>query len=200
MVEHLAVNQGVGGSSPLFPNFYMLFIINLFCLFESFYGILMNLNDLTYWMLLLLSIVFPIVILTSNNIIDHQFYFMLSFILYIAFSTSNFLIWYISFETVLIPMVFLISKGSGSLSSRYRAIQRFVLYTIFGGLFFLFSFLCIFILIGSLNYWIWILINPISFSWQIILFPFFLISYLIKLPIIPFHIWLPISMNFGHSF
>lgn len=170
----------------LFP--FWLYI----CLFESFYGILINLNDLTYWMLLLLSIIFPIILLTSDNKLDHKFYFMLAFILYIGFSTSNFLIWYISFEAVLIPMIFLISKGSSSYNSRYRAIQRFVLYTIIGGLSFLFSFLCIYILIGSFNYWIFILINPISFKWQIILFPFFLISYLIKLPVIPFHIWLPV--------
>jgi proton-translocating NADH-quinone oxidoreductase chain M len=80
--------------------------------------------------------------------------------------------------------------GSSSLISRYRALYRFVLYTILGGLLLIFSFTIIFILIGSLNYWSFIINNPLSSSYQIFLFPFILISYLIKLPVIPFHIWL----------
>jgi proton-translocating NADH-quinone oxidoreductase chain M len=169
----------------------MKYFIILLLLLESFYGILIGLNDLTYWMLLLMNIIFIIIILTNENKIDNKFYYILIIILYITFSTSNFFIWYIGFETVLIPMIYIMTKGSSSLKYRYRAIYRFVIYTILGGLLFLYSFLMINIIIGSFNYWIFILMNPISYKLQIYLFPFFLISYLIKLPVIPFHIWLP---------
>jgi NADH:ubiquinone oxidoreductase subunit 4 (subunit M) len=158
---------------------------------ESIYGIILGYNEITNWMLLLLSIIIPIVLLTTNNRLNKEFILIIGIILYIAFSTYNILIWYISFEGVVIPMIYLMTKGSSSLKSRYRAIYRFTIYTIIGGILLLFSLLYIYILIGSFNYWSLIIISSISINYQLILFPFILISYLIKLPVIPFHIWLP---------
>lgn len=88
-------------------------------------------------------------------------------------------------------MIYLISKGSSSLISRYRALYRFTLYTIMGGLLLLVSLLILVINLGSYNYYIFLLNSSLSYSLQLILFPLLSISYLIKLPIIPFHIWLP---------
>ena len=95
-------------------------------------------------------------------------------------------------------MIYLMTKGSSSLKSRYRAIYRFTIYTILGGILLLFSLLYILVLIGSFNYWSLIISSSISIDYQLILIPFIMISYLIKLPVIPFHIWLPkIFMSFG---
>jgi NADH:ubiquinone oxidoreductase subunit 4 (subunit M) len=85
-------------------------------------------------------------------------------------------------------MIYLISKGTSSISSRYRAFYRFVLYTLLSGFCLL---LCLFVLVyltGSFNYSTYILNSPISLFSQSILFPINFISYCIKLPIIPFHI------------
>lgn len=154
-------------------------------------------NDLTNWMILLNSIIIPIILFTTENKILKEFLFLLGIILMISFITQNFLIWYISFETVLIPMIYLISKGSSSVSSRHRAFYRFVLYTLISGFCLLTTLLIMIIITGSFNYWYYILTNPINCSLQLILFPINLISYLIKLPIIPFHIWLPKIISIG---
>lgn len=167
-----------------------LLIIYVFLIY-SMLGILSNGDILTYWMTLLTSIIIPIVLMTTENRILKEFLFLLGILLMIAFVTNNFLIWYISFEAVLIPMIYLISKGSSALISRYRAFYRFVLYTLISGFCLLTTLLVVLLITGSFNYWYYLLSNPININIQLILFPINLISYLIKLPIIPFHIWLP---------
>lgn len=160
-------------------------------LLDSMFGIIEGNSNLSNYMILLTSIIIPISLLTSNSKIMNNLIYILGLILIISFSTYNILIWYVSFEIILIPMILILTKGSSSLISRYRAIYRFVLYTILGGILLLFSLLIIIITIGSYNYESMILTNSISILLQIILFPIALTAYLIKLPIIPFHIWLP---------
>jgi NADH:ubiquinone oxidoreductase subunit 4 (subunit M) len=51
-------------------------------------------------------------------------------------------------------MIYLIAKGSSSLLSRYRALYRFTLYTILGGLFLLISLIILVLSLGSFNYYL----------------------------------------------
>jgi proton-translocating NADH-quinone oxidoreductase chain M len=154
-------------------------------------GIILYQNELKYYMTLLVSIIIPITLLTSKSKILQENIFIMNIILMIAFITDNILIWYISFELTLIPMVFIISKGSSALYSRYRALYRFVIYTIISGFCLLITIILLVMHTGSLNYYYYIYTNSLSSYFQIIIFPINLVSYLIKLPIIPFHIWLP---------
>jgi NADH:ubiquinone oxidoreductase subunit 4 (subunit M) len=102
------------------------------------------------------------------------------------------MIWYITFEIVIIPMIYLISKGSGSEKSKTRALYRFALYTIIGGMLLLMNILILVNQTGSLNYYYYINNNYLfNFNLQLVLFILNIIPYLIKLPIMPFHIWLP---------
>jgi NADH:ubiquinone oxidoreductase subunit 4 (subunit M) len=172
-------------------HFLVKFFILYIFLIDGMLGLLYGSNDLTNYLIVLTGLIVPLTILTTNSRIFSEFLFLLGLILFVAFSTYNLLIWYISFEAVVIPMIYLLSKGSSSLLSRYRAIYRFTLYTILGGLFLLFSLLYMILITGSTNYYLYLFYNPIGISLQLYLFPLILISYLIKLPVIPFHIWLP---------
>lgn len=167
-----------------------LIIMNI-VLIDSMVGILLLDNLLTNYMILLTGLIIPICLLTTKSNQLRNYLFLLGILLIIAFSTHNFFIWFISFESVLIPMIYIISKGSSSLLSRYRSIYRFTLYTLLGGLFLLIGLISLIIIGYSNNYYYYILGNPIHINLQIILFPLMLIAYLIKLPILPFHIWLP---------
>lgn len=160
-------------------------------LIDSMWGLILGLNYLSYSMTLLTALILPICLLTTRSLIMENFIFILGLILFVAFSTHNLLIWYISFEAVLIPMIYLISKGSSSLLSRYRALYRFTLYTIGGGLLLLSSLILIVINVGSYDYYSLIFNQSISNGLSLILFPLIFIAYAIKLPLIPFHIWLP---------
>lgn len=171
--------------------FQFQFLLIYFFLLDSLISIVLGLNDFSCYLILLTTLIIPLTLLTTESFLLSNFLFLLGWILIVAFSTSNLIIWYISFEAVVIPMIYLISKGSSSLLSRYRALYRFTLYTILGGLFLLVGLLILVISLGTWNYYGLILSNSLSYHIQLILFPLLTCSYLIKLPIIPFHIWLP---------
>jgi len=155
-----------------------LLIIYIF-LIDSMIDLLINNNLLTSLMVLLTSIILPISLLLISrtnfvniknnktgtytnlyiNYILSDFIFFLGIILYIAFSTYNLFIFFISFESIMIPMIYLISRGSSSILSKYRALYRFVLYTVAGGLILLIFLLISLIFIGNLHY-----INLIYYS------------------------------------
>lgn len=149
---------------------------------------------LTLSLILLTNIILVLTLLIVNrleNRINSDFIFILGLILYISFSTYNLFIFYLSFESVIIPMIYLISISSSSILAKYRALYRFSLYTIIGGLLLLIFLLICVLLIGNFSYHSMILYNNLSCFIQLMIFPFLLITFLIKLPIIPFHIWLP---------
>lgn len=170
---------------------YVPLFINYILLIDSMIGIILNLNSLSNYLSLLNCIVIIIILLTTNSKILSTSLFMLSLIVWVSFYTWNIFIWFISFELVLIPMIYIISKGSASLDSRYRALMRFTIYTIFGGILLILSILLIIIKTGSYRYWDYLLLNNFDLSYELLLFPITTIPYLLKLPIIPFHLWLP---------
>lgn len=168
-------------------------IIISILLIDSIIGLILSINDLTYLLCLLNSIILPIsLIISGNNKLISEFIFQLGLIIYISYSTYNIIIWYISFELILIPMIYLIKKGSGQLLSKYRTLYRFTIYTIISGLILLIIIIYLLIKTGNLNYWYYISnYNLINSNIQIYLYIIGIIPYLIKLPIMPFHIWLP---------
>lgn len=76
----------------MYKNFYFKFLLSYLFLIDSLLGILLNFNSLTYLMTLLISILLPITLLTTNSKILGEFLFIISIILYITFSTYNLLI------------------------------------------------------------------------------------------------------------
>ncbi|MBS4063199.1 MAG: hypothetical protein KGZ74_01495 [Chitinophagaceae bacterium] len=71
-----------------------------------------------------------------------------------------------------------------------KAAFYFFIYTLFGSLFLLFGILYLSSIVGSTNYEV---LSSCSFSKQthLILFILFFIPFAIKIPMVPFHIWLP---------
>lgn len=110
---------------------------------------------------------------------------LLSFI----FLSTDLFIFYFFFELILIPMFFLISQWGSRLRKIHASIQ-FFLYTIVGSLIFLFGLIYL-----NINYETTdILILKfliISNKDQIILFLTFFLAFAIKVPVYPFHLWLP---------
>nr|AAG23678.1 NADH dehydrogenase subunit 4 [Thraustochytrium aureum] len=107
----------------------------------------------------------------------------------IVFTTIDLVIFYIFFESVLIPM-FIIIGIWGTRERKVRASFLFFLYTLVGSLFILLAILLIFFEVGSTNYFILIQYSFSFFHQKILWFAFF-ISFAVKVPILPFHIWLP---------
>ena len=115
--------------------------------------------------------------------------FIIEFLLINVFITLDLLFFYIFFESVLIPMFILIGIWGSRVEKIYAAFQ-FFLYTLFGSVLMLLAILTIYYHVGSINYNI-ILYNTFSESRQLFLWLAFFLSFAIKTPMIPFHIWLP---------
>lgn len=110
---------------------------------------------------------------------------LLTFFLFIIFSSINFLYIYISFEFVLVPLVIII-LGWGYQPERLTAGLYLFFYTILVSLPLLFLIFHIYIDTGSL-FFDFLGFNSVFFGFHFIL----IIVFLVKLPMYLFHFWLP---------
>lgn len=115
--------------------------------------------------------------------------FIIEFILINVFIVLDLFLFYIFFEIILIPMFLLIGIW-GSREERIDAAYQFFFYTLIGSFFLLIGILIILNETGSTNFSI-ILNYKFNSNLQLILFLCFFMGFAIKIPIFPFHIWLP---------
>lgn len=107
-----------------------------------------------------------------------------------AFTSINLLLFYLFFEAILVPMYIIIGVWGGE--NRIYAALKFFLYTFFGSVFFLLSLIYIYSKIHSfdLTYISELTYNIPLFAQQILWWAIF-IAFAVKIPMIPFHTWLP---------
>ncbi|MFQ5868504.1 MAG: NuoM family protein [Candidatus Zixiibacteriota bacterium] len=109
-----------------------------------------------------------------------------------VFCALDFFLFYIFWEIMLVPMYFLIGVWGGP-RKEYAAI-KFFLYTLFGSVFMLVGILVLYFAVEphTLNMLTLIEYNSTyTHAFQIVLFPLFFIAFAIKVPMWPFHTWLP---------
>lgn len=109
-----------------------------------------------------------------------------------VFVVLDLLLFYICFETVLIPM-FLIIGIWGSRERKVLAAYQFFLYTLFGSLFMLLGILIIYYQTGTTDYQYLlgsIISEKIVFTRENLLWLTFFFSFAVKVPMMPFTLWL----------
>lgn len=109
--------------------------------------------------------------------------------LLVVFSVLDLFLFYIFFEAILIPMFLLIGIW-GSRERKIRAVYLFFFYTLCGSILMLVGILYIYLTLGTLNFEY---LYPFKFSKseQIVLWLCFFLSFASKIPMFPFHVWLP---------
>ncbi len=113
-------------------------------------------------------------------------------ILNIFFFSNNILVFYIAFEVSLLPM-FAIILFYGA-EDRYRAAFKFLLYTVFGSLLFMFAIAFLVRQVGNGDFGhIKTLLMSLDFGYQKMLWLMFFVAFAIKIPLVPFHTWLPVA-------
>lgn len=114
---------------------------------------------------------------------------LLDLLLLLVFSTLDILFFYIFFEAILIPMYIMIGVW-GSRERKIRAVYLFFFFTLMGSLCMLLALLYIYVTFGTLNYE-FLYFNDFSLTEQYWLWLAFFLSFATKIPLFPFHIWLP---------
>ncbi len=115
--------------------------------------------------------------------------FFLELLLLLVFSTLDLILFYVFFEAILIPMFFLIGIW-GSRERKIRAAYLLFFYTLITSLIMLLSLMYIYNKVGTFNLEL-ILAYTFSKTEQIWLWLGFFFSLASKIPMFPFHIWLP---------
>ncbi len=109
-----------------------------------------------------------------------------------VFVALDFFLFYIFWEVMLVPMYFLIGVWGGP-RKEYAAI-KFFLYTLFGSIFMLVSILILYFTSEPHTLNMMELIESgsnLPHTLQLVCFAFFFIAFAIKVPVWPFHTWLP---------
>ena len=160
----------------------------------------LGVDGISFYLILLTAFLAPIVYLSTWKAIQDRvkefsiFYLMLHTGMIGVFLALDLFLFYVFWELVLIPMVFLIGVWGGK--RRIYAAVKFVLYTVVGSLLMLAALL---VLVhhareatGILSFdWYHLVGVPVPQSLQMYLFGAFALAFAIKVPLFPFHTWLP---------
>jgi proton-translocating NADH-quinone oxidoreductase chain M len=156
-----------------------------------FFGV----DGISLMFILLTTFLIPLCILASWTSIKvsvkhyYSYFLLMESLLICVFSSLDLIIFFIFFESILIPM-YLIIGFWGSRTRKIKAGYQFFLYTLIGSVLMLLAIFMIYFEAGTTDYQ---LISNFFFSdrRQILLWLAFFVSFAIKVPMVPFHIWLP---------
>lgn len=175
-----------------------------FYLFETW--ILLGLDSISMIFLFLTSMIIPFCLLFNWSVykpINEQFFFffillLIEFLLILVFMILELVFFYIVFEFLLIPFYFIIVlnntkqyiRNTNTVNKKMNAFFLLFFYTIFGSLLMLIGILMIYINFGTTIIPI-LWYSKINFYLEYFLWCLFFISFSVKIPIIPVHLWLP---------
>ena len=150
-------------------------------------------NGINLPFLLLTTFIMPVCIFAAEAVdVNYKefiiYLLLIELCLILTFLSKNLFFFYVFFESVLIPMYFLIGLW-GSRERKINAAYYIFLYTLFGSFFLLFGILYLYTLTESLDNNV-LLHTILSKEDQNFLWIFFFLPFAIKIPMFPFHLWL----------
>src|SRR6266513_333905 len=160
-------------------------------------------DGISLWLVLLTTLLMPIAILSSWSAIAKRqmTYYVLMLLLESAmigvFVSLDLLLFYLFFEASLVPMFFLIGIWGGE--RRIYAAIKFFIYTSVGSLLMLVAIIALYFVYNTFDYVVIMhamasgarLSALKSQRFEMLIFGAFAIAFCIKVPLFPFHTWLP---------
>ncbi len=165
---------------------------------KPFINFHLGIDGISLFLILLTTFIFPLSFLASYNYIKEKrklfsfSMFLLEGAVIGVFSSLNVILFYIFWELVLIPMYFIIGIWGGE--KRIYATFKFVIYTMVGSLLMLVAIIYFYNNMSpqqSFELTEWLKSKPMELNVQILLFLAFTLAFMIKVPMFPFHTWLP---------
>lgn len=146
---------------------------------------LLGLDGFSLSLVWLVTLLMPITLLSLGRV---KLLTAITFWALAVFVVMDLLLFYISFEGVLIPMFFFIGFY-GKVNRKIEAATSFFLYTFFGSLLLFIALLVLYSEVGHLGYEA-LQSSSLSLGRQKLLWLAFFLSFAIKIPMLPFHLWL----------
>lgn len=156
-------------------------------------GYKMGIDGISLWLVLLTAFIFPIAIWYSFNTIHarEKEYYALMLLMETAtlgvFLSLDMFLFYVFWEFALVPMYFIIGVWGGE--RRIYASLKFFIYTMAGSVLMLVAILALGMGAGSFDLEVVARNNP--FAGNALMFLAFAFAFAIKVPLFPFHTWLP---------
>ncbi|MES2830845.1 MAG: NADH-quinone oxidoreductase subunit M [Pseudomonadota bacterium] len=155
----------------------------------------LGIDGLSLWFIPLTAFITVIVVIAGWEVIQKRVsqymgaFLILSGLMIGVFCALDGLLFYVFFESTLIPMFIIIGVWGGA--NRVYASIKFFLYTFFGSLLMLVAILYLYFKAGnSFDILTWQQL-PLALDVQIMLFLAFLMAFAVKVPMWPVHTWLP---------
>lgn len=155
----------------------------------------LGLDGISLFFVILSVFLLPVCLLCSWSTIVYrvkEFYLLMYSIVFLlihVFSVLDLLLFYIFFESILIPMFLMIGIW-GSRDRKIHAAYQFFLYTLVGSVIMLVGVIYVYLATGSTHLYVIINNNFSPLESYFLWFSFFA-SFAVKVPMIPVHIWLP---------
>jgi len=152
-------------------------------------------DGLSLYFLFLTLLLLPVCILCSwstiqTRVVEFQtLLHSITFLLFLVFSLQDLLLFYVAFEGILIPMFLMIGVW-GSRDRKIHAAYQFFLYTLIGSTLMLISTLLLYSITGSTHIFSLLGAEYDSATANFVWLSLF-VAFAVKVPMIPFHIWLP---------
>jgi len=154
----------------------------------------LGVDGITVMLVLLTALIAPLCVLCSWTAIALRVKEFMVCILLMetamigVFCSLDFMLFYVFWEAMLIPMYLLIAIWGGPLKD-YASIKFFI-YTLFGSVFLLVAIIALYLVNGTFSIPAAMFKNY-GFNFQFWVFLAFAIAFAIKVPMFPFHTWLP---------
>jgi NADH-quinone oxidoreductase subunit M len=158
-------------------------------------NVTLGVDGISLFFLLLTTLLIPLCILISWNTVQANLkgyliaFLSIELLLIGVFCVLDVLMFYILFESILIPM-FLVIGIYGSRERKIWASYYFFLYTLLGSVVMLLSILYIYNQVGTTDYEILLTFAFSDLEQKLLWFSFFL-AFAAKVPMMPVHLWLP---------
>jgi proton-translocating NADH-quinone oxidoreductase chain M len=159
-----------------------------------------SIDGISLFFILLSTFITPFCLLINWNFSYYLkeyilFFTILELFLVIAFSSNDLFLFFVAFESILIPM-FLIIGLWGSRPERIKAAYWFFFFTLVGSIFFLYAICVFYFAYGSTNleiikYFIKNNYYVMCYNYNKFLWFCIFLAFAVKIPLFPFHVWLP---------
>lgn len=162
----------------------------------------MGVDGISLWLVMLTTFLMPIAVWSTYKAVTKHVKEYMICLLFLqmgmvgAMVSLDLFLFYIFWEVVLIPMYLIVGIWGGK--ERVKAALTFFIYTMFGSILMLVALVYVYFHVGAETgtysfLYTDIMAAELSFTQQFWLLAAFLLAFAIKVPLFPFHTWLPLA-------